>query len=133
MLIATIIGITFESMMTYQGLARYEHGIFYEGLAPVWMILMWPLFATTLNLSMRWLKALNPVYVVIAGALCGPLAYYAGFRLGAVQYDDVTLSLIVISVAWALLLPLLTLMSSRLNGFSSISSTQPEKELTQNV
>ena len=102
-----IIGLIFESIITAQGIARYSNGQLLDFMAPLWMILMWPLFATTLNLSMRWMKALSPLLVAIIGALFAPLAYYAGNQLGAVSYDDITISLAIIAMAWAVLLPAL--------------------------
>ena len=80
---------------------------------------MWPLFATTLNLSLRWLKTLAPLVVALLGAVLAPLAYYAGNRLGAVVYVDQLVSLAVIAMAWAILLPVLVRVSIRLDGYSN--------------
>jgi hypothetical protein len=44
---------------------------------------MWIAFATTLNVSMRWLRG-RPELALLFGAVGGPLAFYAGERLGAV-------------------------------------------------
>ena len=87
---ALIIGLIFESLMVSLALARYEHGQAYSFIAPFWIILMWPLFATTLNLSMRWLKNMAPLLTALVGALFAPLAYLAGERLGAVVYNDIS-------------------------------------------
>lgn len=118
LLLALLVGLIFESIITAQGIARYSSGQVLDFVAPLWMILMWPLFATTLNLSMRWMKNLSPVVVAIIGALFAPLAYYAGYRLGAVTYDDITISLVMIAVAWATLLPALVVMSLKLDGYN---------------
>lgn len=117
LMFALIIGFAFESIVTLQGLAQYSHGQPLTAIAPFWMILMWPLFATTLNLSMRWLKNLAPLLTAVIGAIFAPLAYYAGNRLGAVTYDNIMLSMSVIAIAWALLLPSLVRISLRLDGY----------------
>lgn len=127
LILALIIGLVFESIFTFQGLARYSHGQVFDFIAPLWMILMWPLFATTLNLSMRWLKGLTPLLIAMVGAIFAPLAYYAGNRLGAVEYDHFNLSMIIIATAWALLLPILVIISLKLNGYS-ISSLKPDTQ-----
>ena len=133
LLLALIIGLVFESIITSQGLAIYSNGQLFDFIAPLWMILMWPLFATTLNLSMRWMKGLTPILVAIAGAVFAPLAYYAGNRLGAVSYDDMTVSLSVIASAWALLLPSLVVMSMKLDGYNTSADKPAVKEYPQHV
>ena len=125
LILALIIGLVFESIVSSQGLARYNHGQAFDLIAPLWIILMWPLFATTLNLSMRWLKGLSPLLIALIGALFAPLAYYAGNRLGAVEYDNFTLSMGIIAIAWAILLPALVTISLKLDGYN-ISSKKPD-------
>ena len=127
LIVALVIGLVFESVVTSQGLARYSHGQVFDLIAPLWMILMWPLFATTLNLSMRWLKGLAPLLIALIGALFAPLAYYAGNRLGAVEYEHFILSMGVIAMAWAVLLPALVKMSLKLDGYN-ISSKKPDSQ-----
>ena len=133
LMLALIIGLVFESVVTAQGLARYSHGQFFDFIAPLWMILMWPLFATTLNLSMRWLKGLTPLLIALIGALFAPLAYYAGNRLGAVEYDDLILSMGIIAIAWAVLFPALVRISLKLDGYSVSSIRSDTQEHAQHV
>ena len=133
LMLALIIGLVFESIVTAQHFARYSHGQMFEFIAPLWMILMWPLFATTLNLSMRWLKGLAPLSIALLGALFAPLAYFAGNRLGAVTYDDFTLSMVLIAIAWAALLPVLVTLSLTLDGYRASSVKPGAKEHPQHV
>jgi len=133
LLLALIIGLVFESIIASQGIAHYSNGQVFDFIAPVWMILMWPLFATTLNLSMSWLKGLAPLLVALAGALFAPLAYYSGHQLGAVSYDDMTFSLAVIASAWAVLLPALVIMSLKLDGYHAPTIKRTINEHPQHV
>mgnify|MGYP000974472541 CR=1 FL=1 len=133
LVLALIIGIVFESIFTAQGLARYSHGQVFDAIAPLWMILMWPLFATTLNLSMRWLKGLAPVLIAIIGAVFAPLAYYAGNRLGAVEYDHFNLSIGLIAIAWAALLPAMVALSIKLDGYSTSRAEPDNREYAHHV
>lgn len=109
--IAMFIGLVFESAMVYGGLAIYTTGMVNESLTPYWMVLMWALFAMTANHSMSWFKRQNAVLVSLAGAVFAPLAYFAGYRLGAVQYPDIAVALTTISLAWAVLFPVVIAIS----------------------
>jgi len=131
--LALITGLVFESIINWQELARYNHGQLFDVMAPHWMILMWPLFATTLNLSMRWLKNLATVLIALVGAAFAPLAYYAGYKLGAVEYDHLTLSLSIIGIAWAALLPVLVRFSQNLDGYKTVTAINENKEANQYV
>ena len=116
--VAAFIGITWESLLVAQGLLDYGRSGSPFGVAPYWIVAMWVLFATTLNVSMNWLKK-HPMLAVVAGAIGGPLAFVAGERLGAVQFADQQLSLAVIGVGWALLLPILVWVAKRYNGHAA--------------
>ena len=133
LLLALIIGLIFESLVTALGLAVYSHGQVFDSIAPIWIILMWPLFATTLNVSMRWLKRMPTLAVAAIGAVFAPFAYYAGNRLGAVVYDDLLLSMCIIAIAWGLLFPLLVVMSSKLDGYMSTTFKHDQQERPQHV
>ena len=133
LLLALVIGIFFESLMTNMALAKYSNGQIHPAIAPYWMILMWPLFATTLNVSMRWLKGLSFLVVALIGGLFAPLAYFAGNNLGAVVYDDIVTSLSVIAFAWAVLFPVLVAASIKFNGCKKVSDNDVSTEATQHV
>ncbi len=82
-------------------------------LCPLWLSAIWAAFATTISLTTKlladrfWLTAL-------LGAIAGPLAYFAGVRLGAMQFGwSLSLSLATLALVWALLLSLLVLCFRR--------------------
>jgi len=115
--IATAIGLVFETMMLNAGLTRYSSGATL-GLAPLWMVAMWMLFATTLNVALRGLRE-RTWLAALLGAIGGPLAYFGGERLGALQFvDPRALSLLAIALGWALLAPVLLRVAARLDGYS---------------
>lgn len=115
---ATLVGFIWDTCVVASGLMQYPSGNFATGFAPYWIVAMWALFATSLNLSMAWLKG-RPLVACLLGAVGGPMAYLAGERLGGVQMPDPTLALGVQAAGWAVLLPVLTRLASRLNGFES--------------
>jgi hypothetical protein len=77
-----------------------------SGLAPYWIVAMWVLFATTLNVGMRWLRRSTAI-AAVAGAIGGPLAFFAGASIGAVELVSPAIALIAIGIGWAVMLPLL--------------------------
>ena len=130
LLIALLLGLMFESLMVGLQLANYSNGMLLSGLAPHWMLMLWPLFASTLNLSLGWIKTLAPGWVALLGAVSAPFAYFAGARLQAVVFDDLLLSLSMIALGWALLLPLLVMAAGRFNGFAYRQPAVVEKAAT---
>jgi len=118
--VAAVVGLVWDSLVVAFGLMSYPTGNFAPGLAPYWIIAMWALFATSLNLSMAWLKG-RPWLAALFGAVGGPLAYLAGERLGGLQMTDPVLALGAQALGWAMLLPMLSRLATRLNGFGPAS------------
>ena len=113
-LVALAIGLLWETWVLNLDILRYPSHPDALFWAPTWLIMMWALFATTINLSMGWLKG-RWVLSVFMGAVFGPLAFIGGERLGAVVFLDSTLSMITLSIGWGLLMPLLLWIAERIN------------------
>lgn len=108
-----LIGFTWESVLVWQGVLSYPTASGPEGLAPAWIVALWVNFATTINVSLAWLK--RSAWLAAAfGAIGGPLAFLAGERLGAVAFADPLTSLLVLGIGWAILLPLVFLLAETL-------------------
>ena len=78
-----VIGAGFDSALVNSGWVSYASGQFSAYIAPYWIITMWMLFATTLNVSMRWMRG-KPVLAAVFGLIGGPAAYLAGQKLGGI-------------------------------------------------
>lgn len=120
-LLAGLIGIVWDSALVALGWLSYPSGVLVPGTAPYWIIAMWMLFATTLNVSLGWLKR-RYVLAALLGAVGGPMAYYAGFKLGGVEFKTLTLGLGAQAFGWAILMPALTLIAEQLNGMSALET-----------
>jgi len=120
-LAAAALGLVLDSGMTLAGLVSYRSE--FPPWAPPWLVAMWVLFATTLNVSMRWLRG-RPVLALLLGAVAGPLAYLGGARLGAMELLRQRPALIVLAVGWAVALPLLTSIAARLDVASDEPSSR---------
>jgi len=114
-LLVGAMGAAWDSLLVNAGLLAYPSGTLIAGTAPHWIIAMWMLFATTLNLSLRWLQG-SYWLAAAGGALGGPLAYYAGQQLGGVQMPDPQAALLTLALGWAVLLPLLASLAQRFDG-----------------
>ena len=75
-------------------------------VAPLWLIVLWMLFATTLRHSLAWV-AKRKLASVVMGALFAPLAYFAGSQLGALHIpaENLAFSLCAIAPVWAAATP----------------------------
>lgn len=117
--ITTLLGTSWDSALLAAGLLAFNNGVVFDALVPFWMIAMWALFATTLNLSMRWMR--NRYLLASAfGAIGGPIAYYAGHRLGAVDFSETSTALLMVGAGWAVIMPLLMWLSTRFNGYQDM-------------
>jgi hypothetical protein len=115
--LALATGAVFETLLVQAGLLRFDGGALLAGTAPVWMVALWANFATTLNVSLRALRT-RLLAAALLGAIGAPLAYFAGQKLGAVQFPQPGPALAAIAAGWAVLTPVLFLAARRFDGFA---------------
>ena len=129
LLAAAVIGLGWESFMVWTGLVQYTG---YESalLAPYWIVAMWVLFATTVNHGLRWTKR-NLWVAALAGLLGGPMAFFGGMNLGAVEFSHTAAALTVIGLGWALLLPVLTLVADTIIDSTLLEPAEDRDSRTQ--
>jgi hypothetical protein len=89
---------------------------------PFWLLAIWVLLATTPNHSLSWLKK-RPLLSAIFGFIGGPLAYLAGVRLGAAEFNwSVMPSLLVLGIIWSALWPMTMWLSNYLIPAAPVST-----------
>jgi len=115
-LIAAGIGALWDSALAALGLVQFPHGVLIEGTAPHWMVALWMVFATTLNLSLAWLKR-SLALAAAFGGVGGPLAYLGGAKLGALVLVEQGPALAALALGWGVLTPLLIAVARRCDGF----------------
>jgi hypothetical protein len=126
-MVTLLLGTAWDSGLTISGLFSFSNGVVVNGLVPMWMIAMWALFATTLNVSLSWMK--NRYLLAMAfGALGGPIAYYAGNRLGAVEFSSTSTALFAVAIGWSIIMPLLLALATRFNGYRRTNGKTYEVE-----
>jgi hypothetical protein len=112
---AMALGAVTDSLLLASGWLSYPVGSLAGSFAPFWIVAMWALFATTLNVTMRWLKG-RLVLAALMGAIGGPLSYYGGQKLGAMIFIAPVQALTALAIAWAIAMPLLVWLSNRFDG-----------------
>ena len=117
-LIAVGIGAVWDSMLVWLDWLQYSSGILIPNTAPYWIVLMWGLFATILNVSLRWLRG-RWLIAALAGSIGGPLAYYGGHRLGALEFGNQRAALIALAIGWAIITPILMALATRFDGYAT--------------
>ena len=123
-LIALVMGLVIDSAWVLGGVLEYPDAWPNNGLAPAWIIVMWAGFALTINHSLKWMK-LHPSLPLIGGLVGGPLAYFSGMKLGAVEFliDPVQIS-IMLAIAWAFALSVLFKVSQGSSAQEPVSQAQ---------
>ena len=116
--VALALGLVWDSALASTGWIRFTSGVVVDGVAPPWILALWALFATTLNVSLGWLKG-RPLVAALLGAVAGPLSYWAGARLGAIEFEALTPALCALAIGWAVMTPLLVAAATRFDGVSA--------------
>lgn len=110
---AAAMGFCFDTILVSAGVFAPVFFLLPEPFSPPWMVMLWVNFATTLNVSLGFLRG-KYFFAGILGALGGPAAYYSGARLGAMTEVPGVVDLVVLGIAWAAAVPLLFALAKRL-------------------
>jgi Protein of unknown function (DUF2878) len=117
-ILAILLGTMWDSVVAANHIIHYPSGQFSPYIAPVWIMAMWALFATTLNVSLLFLRG-RPLLAAAFGGIGAPLSFLAGMRLQALQFPDTTLAMTVLAIGWALIMPVLMALSVRFDGVNT--------------
>ena len=100
--LVTVLGTLWETAFAALGLVSFTSGTLYAHGTSFWFIALWAVFATTLNHSLNFLRRHWAVAVGF-GLVGGPLAFWAGARLGAITLEPTAYP--VLAIGWAILTP----------------------------
>lgn len=114
------IGIGADALLSATGVYQFAD----NALVPLWLCCLWLAFAAVLGRSLAYLSG-RLLLCGLAGAIAFPLNYWAGQRLGAVEFGySVPVTLVILALVWGLLLPLMYRMTRLLNPASTAESGQ---------
>lgn len=105
-LITAVLGCIFDQLVYYYGWVHFEYRDASAAYIPLWMMALWLAFASTLNVSMRWLQP-KLVIAAVLGGIFGPLAYLGTAKLGVIRLPSPSISLAWVAFEWAIAMPLL--------------------------
>ena len=105
-LAAAVAGFVFDSILIAAGAFSPVPYLFTAPYSSLWMVMLWVNLATTLNVSMAWLRGRYGL-AALSGSIGGPMAYYSGAKLNAMTRLPDPSGLLGIGIAWAIALPLL--------------------------
>ncbi len=81
---------------------------------PLWLLALWPLFATLFNESMSWMHG-RYILGVLFGALGAPLSYWAGERAGALElHPRAVVWIPIVAATWGVAMYALLRLQARL-------------------
>jgi hypothetical protein len=110
-----LLGMAIDTLQQGLGLFTFAVESSWPFHLPLWIVVIWSLFSTILRFSLFWLRG-RYLLAALLGALGGPLAYSSGISLGVAHFgDNPQLTIIVLAVVWALILPLLLWISQKLD------------------
>jgi len=107
------LGFCFDSALMATGVFLPAGALLPFPFSPPWMVGLWVNFATTLNVSLAWLRDRH-LAAALFGAVGGPLAYYSGARLGATVGLPSPGDMLILALGWGLMTPLLFRLAGRL-------------------
>ncbi len=94
-----VIGLGLDSLNSLLHILEFERA----GL-PLWLIALWVIFAWYLFQMKQILTKYPTKVIALAGALGGAMSYFAGYKLGAVQWPlNNLLTFTILFVEWGLL------------------------------
>jgi Protein of unknown function (DUF2878) len=108
------IGFAIDTMLALAGILIFDPRTSNPSwLCPIWQDAIWMMFGSTLTSSLAWLATRTAV-ASIAGAIVGPLSYFAAARMGALAIPaPVAPRLATIAIIWAVVLPGLLRFANR--------------------
>lgn len=118
------LGTAWDAVPAALGLIEYRGGVASLAGAPLWIAALWLAFATTLNVSLRWLRARRWLGVAL-GVVLGPACYAAGEALGALRLVEPVAALGVQAAAWGVLLPVTVALAARFDGVTAEPRMEP--------
>ena len=113
-LVGAVLGIVIDSALVSLDLITFKSSYWID-FSPLWMTPIWIALALTLQSSMSWLSG-RYMLAGLLGAISGPFAYWAGVRMGAGAFTDLTTTMICLSVIWLIITPVLFYLSSLLKA-----------------
>ena len=111
----TLFGFVLDSILSYFGFFEFPKNNPNNFLAPIWLVSLWMLFATTMEYSLRKLQD-KPWSSFLFGFLGGPVSYAAGRGFEILVFPNhFYTSLFLVGLIWGALVPGLYFVFKRMH------------------
>lgn len=124
-LMATVLGSVLDVVHQNLGVLRFPgyEGAFASGMIPVWLVMLWAVFATAINHCLYWMRHYR---LVLFGMppFAGALAYAAAEQLGTIEIGYGLWGIVAIGVGWGLIYPVLVRISQWLESIEKASHVE---------
>lgn len=94
-----LLGYVMDSVLVLGGFIVFPAFAWLGYPTTVWMVCLWVMFSMTLRHSLGWLRG-RYLLAAVLGAVSGPLAYWAGSKLGAIELVGQGRAVAAISAVW---------------------------------
>ena len=116
MLAVGVIGTTTDSLLMHVGVIKFPNNSFIQSyntwFCPLWLSLLWVLFASTINHSLHFLSQ-HKLWAAIGGGVGAALSYMAGHEFERFHLNTINIGFmenipgfVLIGAIWAILLPI---------------------------
>jgi hypothetical protein len=113
MLSSCLVGVVIDSLQQAAGVFTFKQDPSWPLWLPLWVFIIWAQFATLFHYALRWMSG-RYLIAAVFGMIGGPLAYWAGVRLGAASFGgNPLMSMLCLAVVWTLVTPALLRLSLR--------------------
>jgi hypothetical protein len=98
----SLVGYLFDSILVNLKIYNFESSLYF-GWLPIWMLVLWPSFATLFDEVFVFLSKYKLIALSLSAVL-GPLTYYSGSPLGLIYINQISLFFILMATFWAFLM-----------------------------
>ena len=115
LLICFLIGFCIDTFFLRYQIIDYE-GYMPQNynVSPLWVSFLWVCFGATIYHSFKWVKTRYTLMSILS-AISGPIIYLSAAKIGVVTIlQNSNLYIVIVSITWAVFIPLLVFISDKL-------------------
>ena len=98
----SVVGYLFDSILVNFKIYEFNSSLYF-GWLPIWMLVLWPSFATLFDEVFVFLSKYKLIAISLSAVL-GPLTYYLGSPLGLININQLFFFFILMIVFWIFLM-----------------------------
>ena len=98
----SVLGYLFDSILVNFKIYNFNSSL-NIGWLPIWMLVLWPSFATLFDEVFVFLSKYKFLAVLLS-AFLGPLTYYSGSPLGLISINFLFLFFVLMTIFWSILM-----------------------------